>query len=263
MEPSTNPLDLSHLDLLIKHIKEAYASTTQRLAPLLHNGEITYDLLWALFKPNSVIYTTCPGTRKPRCIKYDFGEEKTVNDTEFFHIDGRCWDFNGEMLGETNLEAGITKFRGAKRINTLALFPLEYHSDKDKVKAELTKCGRKFISLKGTHHLQYKGIAFQMEKGRPKAISVNGKIMVDAQLFQKMNPNYARPSINIPQERLEDSGLSFWQVDEFEISDLVKINKVDPEEANDNDLLLCSPTVLGFSLNDKLWCKYPSSLFLL
>jgi hypothetical protein len=37
-----------------------------------------------------------------------------------------------------------------------------------------------------------------MEKGRPKAISVNGKIMVDAELFQKMNPNYTRPSINIP-----------------------------------------------------------------
>jgi hypothetical protein len=88
MDTSTN-LDLSHLDLLIKHIKEAYASTTQRLALLLHNGEITYDLLWALFKPNSVIYTTCPSTRKPRCIKYDFGEEKTIDDIEFFHINGR------------------------------------------------------------------------------------------------------------------------------------------------------------------------------
>jgi hypothetical protein len=261
MDTGTNPLDLSHLDLLIKHIKEAYASTTQRLVPLLQNGEITYDLLWALFKPNSVIYTTCPGTRKPRCIKYDFGEEKTVDETEYFHIDGRYWDFNGEMLGETELEAGITKFRGAKRINTLTLFPLEYHPDKDKVKAELMKCGRKFISLKGSHHLQYRGRAFRMEKGRPKAISMNGKIMVDAELFQKMNPNYTRPSINIPQKRPEDSGLTFWQSEE--ISDPVKINKVDPEEANDRDVLLCSPTVLGFSLNDKLWCKYPSSLFLL
>jgi hypothetical protein len=110
-------------------------------------------LLWALFKPNSVIYTTCLGTRKPRCIKYDFGEEKTVDETEYFHINGRYWDFNTEMLGETKLDAGITKFRGAKRINTLTLFLLKYHLDKDKVKAELMKCGRKFISLKGSHHL--------------------------------------------------------------------------------------------------------------
>jgi len=67
----------------------------------------------------------------------DFGEEKTVHETEYFHIDGRYWGFNGEMLGETELEAGIIKFRGTKRINTLTLFPLEYHPDKDKVKAEL------------------------------------------------------------------------------------------------------------------------------
>ena len=32
----------------------------------------------------------------------------------------------------------------------------------------------------------------------------------------------------------------------------MQINKVDLEEANDNDLLLCSSTVLGFSLNNKL-----------
>lgn len=34
-----------HLDLLIKYIKEAYESITQRLISLLENGEITYDLL--------------------------------------------------------------------------------------------------------------------------------------------------------------------------------------------------------------------------
>jgi len=39
-----------------------------------------------------------------------------------------------------------------------------------------------------------------MEKGPPNAISANGKIMVNAELFQKINPNYTRPSINIPQE---------------------------------------------------------------
>jgi len=67
-----------------------------------------------------------------------------------------------------------------------------------------------------------------------------------------MNPNYAKLSINILQERLEGSRLSFWQVNKFKISDLVKINKVDLEEANNNNLLLCSLTVLGFSLNNKL-----------
>ena len=46
--PSTS--NSVYLDLLIKHIKEAYEPTTQRLLPLLEYEEITYDLLWALFK---------------------------------------------------------------------------------------------------------------------------------------------------------------------------------------------------------------------
>jgi hypothetical protein len=94
-----------------------------------------------------------------------------------------------------------------------------------------------------------------MEKGRPKAISVNGKIMVDAKLFWRMNLNYTRPSVNIPipHKHLEGSGLSFWTSKDLTKSDpTVQINKVDPEEANDDDLLLFSPTVLGFSLNNKL-----------
>jgi hypothetical protein len=77
--------------------------------------------------------------------------------------------------------------------------------------------------------------------------------MVNAELFQKMNPNYTRLSINILCKHLKDSGISFWSSsDYFEINSVVQINKVDLEDANNNDLLLCSSTVLGFSLNNKL-----------
>src|ERR1700731_4466981 len=98
IDSDADPSSLKYLDLLIDYIKQAYESTTQRLVPLLENGEITYDLLWALFKPNSVAYATCSGTKKPRCIKYDFGEEKTVNSVEYFHIEGRYLDFDGEVF---------------------------------------------------------------------------------------------------------------------------------------------------------------------
>jgi hypothetical protein len=40
-----------HLLLLIEHLKHKYTSTLQRLESMLQHGHITYDLLWALFKP--------------------------------------------------------------------------------------------------------------------------------------------------------------------------------------------------------------------
>lgn len=65
-----------HLDLLVNCVTAIYMSTSQNLLPLLAHGEITYDLLPLLFKPNTLVYTTCFSTKKPRCVTYDSAEEK-------------------------------------------------------------------------------------------------------------------------------------------------------------------------------------------
>jgi len=118
-----------------------YANRT-RILSLLVSGEITYDLLWALFKLNTFAYTTCPGTQKLRCIKYDFGEERTTSDgVVYFHIKGRYVDFNGKVFGEVLIDTGILKFRGLKPINSLDVFPLRYHENLGHIRAELVKCG--------------------------------------------------------------------------------------------------------------------------
>lgn len=84
------PTCLKHLDLLIDFIKAIYKSTAQRLRSLWEIGEITYDLLWALFKPNFLIYSTCFGTKKSRCVIYDDGEEgETGNGLKYYKMEGR------------------------------------------------------------------------------------------------------------------------------------------------------------------------------
>jgi hypothetical protein len=185
-----------HLDLLIQHLKATYTDTRTRLLPLLISGEILYELLWALFKPNTFAYTTCPGTKKPRYIKYDFGKERTTsNRVAYFHIRGRYMDFDGKMFGEVPINTGILKFRGSKPINSLDIFPLQYHDNTDQVRAELVKCSRKFGSLNSIGHLQYSGTAFQVVREELVATSISSKIMVNAAQFQKINPNYARPRV--------------------------------------------------------------------
>jgi hypothetical protein len=67
----------------------------------------------------------CPGTKKPRYIKYDFGKERTMSDgVVYFHIKGHYVDFNGKVFGEVSIDTGILKFRGSKPINSLDVFPL-------------------------------------------------------------------------------------------------------------------------------------------
>ncbi|KAF4629406.1 hypothetical protein G7Y89_g8744 [Cudoniella acicularis] len=210
---STVPLDptcTAHLNLLIKYIETTYADTATRLLSLLTSGEITYDLLWPLFKLNATIFTTCHGTHKPRCVRYDFGEEKSSNSgSRYWNMEYRYKYFDGKEFGDVSIELQIPKFRGVKRINLLEVFPLKYHSDAAKVEAELTQNGRKFVKLIGSSYRQYQGTAFFIHKGKPVEFTVNGRVMTDTIFFRKINPNYSRLKITEPTESI--SVLDPWE----------------------------------------------------
>ena len=95
-----------------------------------------------------------------------------------------------------------------------------------------------------------------MEEGEPSRFSVNGRIMVDAAFFRKVNPNYSRPPVIEPEN--SDSGISYWTFGEFgepesEPADQIQSYAKGLADMTENDLLICCPTVLGFSLNDKIW----------
>jgi hypothetical protein len=173
-----------HLKLLVEFIEKAYMSTSQQLKVLLKHHEITYELLWALFKPNIILYTTCSGTRKPRCFKYDFSEEKKLdNGMIYYSIRCRYLDFDGKAFGEVLTKLPILKFRGTQRINTLLYFLLQFHLDKGSTMTNLIKCGRRFISMMGPHYRHCRGDAFFMQDDRPFQVSVDCRIMVNTAFF--------------------------------------------------------------------------------
>lgn len=89
-----NAIRKEYLDLLIEYIKTIYASTTHTLFSLWESKEIIYNLLWALFKPGTLVYTTCFGTKKPRCVICDSGEEKTAKfRIKYYNIECRYRGF--------------------------------------------------------------------------------------------------------------------------------------------------------------------------
>jgi hypothetical protein len=93
-------------------------------------------------------------------------------------------------LGLAAIELKISKFRRVKQINALEAFPLQYHTDAIGVQAKLLRYGRKFMRLRGAHHCYCNGKAFYKHDGELVEVRIDGRIMVDAAFFQKMNPNY-------------------------------------------------------------------------
>ena len=261
----------THVSLLLNYLKEKYADTTQNLKSLLKTGEITYDMLWALFRPNEPVFTTCHGTHKPRCVKFDFGEEKITNSGFiYWKLECRYLDFDGKEYGNIPIELGIPKFRGAKRISLLETFPLQHHPESLKVKADLIENGRKFMSLNGSHHRTYNGLAFFMDDGVPVEFNVDGRVMIDAKFFQKINPNYSRLKITEPINSLAEIDLFDNWLDISNICDpasdydqvgsqasgpVTSRSTVNLADVSEDDFLICCPTVRGFSFADKQWGK--------
>jgi hypothetical protein len=171
-EDRCDPSYLERFTLLVDFVKTTYASTTERITALLQGHEITYGLLWALFKPKMVVYTTCFSSGKPRCVKYHFGEERKLDKRggiilSWCHYVG----FDNKAFGETSIELAISSFRGTKGFDFPDAFPLEYHPNKVQVIADLVDCGRKFAFLMGIRHHQYRGDAFYMRRGQPIKVS--------------------------------------------------------------------------------------------
>ena len=64
------------------------------LYPMLENGLITFELLWALWKPNTLAFTTTYGSPdEPRVFKVEMAEKHHgIMKGEYYYIEGKVWD---------------------------------------------------------------------------------------------------------------------------------------------------------------------------
>jgi len=321
----SSPKTITHLRLLIEYIQADYGDIQKRLFPMLANTEITFELLWALFLPNSLLFTIDPGSGEDRMIKLDWVELRETPDRgKFYQLDCHYVEFDGKIFGEAACTLEVPEFRGVRKIDQLGVYPIQYHAKEDALKQKLIERGKKFCELKGMHYRMYKGIAyFKKKKGFVK-VNINGRVMVDPLTFRRVNPNYRLAPVkdfdaggskprNDEESEFDDccGGLPGDDDDDdddfnsaapvattsrlksalrsaaaarrrYTIDALGKVRLIrkeaaekivatgtntspdgevqpdgglNPENMTEEDLLLCSPTVLGFSFSDKLWVE--------
>ncbi|KAF3398203.1 hypothetical protein F1880_005613 [Penicillium rolfsii] len=249
-----------HLRLLVHHLKQAYASISQRLESMLQHGHITYDLLWALFKPGCHVYTTCIGTKEPRCVKFDAGEEISQNDETWFNLECRFLDYDGVKFGEAGIFLRVPKFRGSKPIATLEAYPLCHHPSHDQVRKDLVERGQRFRDLAGSHIQHGKGSAFFVNKGKIFKININSRVAVDAAFFHEMQPNYSRPSLRDLGVK-DKGGIAVFDIGAILMEDREREKErmqgdgVDAQKLSEADFLVACPTVCCFSFKDKMFLE--------
>jgi hypothetical protein len=252
-------IQMRHLRLLIDHLENEYASVSQRLGSMLQHGQITYGLLWALFKPGSHVFATCFGTKEPRCVIFDAGEEITQNDETWFNLECRFIDYDGVKFGEAGIFLRVAKFRGSKPIESLEAFPLRHHQSHEQVRKDLVGRGHKFLEFAGSHIRHCKGSAFFMSKGKVVKVKIDSRVTVDTAFFHDMQPNYSRPSLRDLGVKEKD-GIQVFDIDAMFMEDREREKErmrgdgVDARKLSEADLLVACPTVCCFSFKEKIFC---------
>lgn len=83
-------LKIAHVKVMLKYLDKDYAKIKKTLYPMLESGLITFDLLWALYKPNTLAFTTTYGTiEQPRVFKVEYAEKEcSFQRGEWYCIEG-------------------------------------------------------------------------------------------------------------------------------------------------------------------------------
>jgi len=118
--------------LLLKFLDEDYTSVRKALKPMLKAGTITFDLVWALFKPNTIAFTPTYGNKDdPRCFRVEsnYEYESWLTQAKSLVVDGKYLEYDGKSFGLGDHQVQIQAFKGHKKITSLAAYPLEYHKD--------------------------------------------------------------------------------------------------------------------------------------
>lgn len=187
----TDPMTKSHLDLLYDALQAELKPVIQRHKDLVRHKAIDFDILWTLFTPGSMMFSHDNGHDR----LYETGDYDYWTDLSGKKFTIRCemieWD--GDKFGKVALSENISKFKGTRQITTLPSYPLRFHPKAEEIKAKCIARGRRFQELAGVHCKDYKGTGVEFTKYMVQTVQskrhIEGRIMLDEELFSKFNPD--------------------------------------------------------------------------
>ncbi|PVI01842.1 hypothetical protein DM02DRAFT_654094 [Periconia macrospinosa] len=304
---------IAQCKLLLRYIDEDYKDIRKTLKPMLKAGTITYNLVWALFKPNTIIYTPTYGNKDdPRCFKVDYCyEEEDWFGNKKWNIEGRYLEYDGKVFGLGDHFVQINSFKGPRRIANIGAYPLSFYKDPEALREQLIERGKKFVALQGMNYRFQKGLAYMKVRRVVMKFNINGRVMIDPALFRRLNANYPLSYIKADdlshededEDSDSDEGCSDCGCDSNSDSDnesdtdqpkgrvvmwknkegkryLIRLPAsssgpdissqqldvvADTEDSEcehskhvftEEELLIASPVVLGFSFSEKAWVEF-------
>ncbi|KAF8148667.1 P-loop containing nucleoside triphosphate hydrolase protein [Crassisporium funariophilum] len=273
---------INSVNLLTSTIASDYRVTLATIQRLTSHSEITFELLFAILVPRSLMVARCAITGLPRLFKMTSWNRTVIEGKPMFQLNLESVDLvdrpmtHSVVVGKVQTTIFIRPFRGTVKIDTLDAYPIHFHADEDSLREMVAKRGKKWVSLIGMHHKQFDGIAALKCGDKLLRHNVRSRIMIDRATFRRLNSNYQLPTPVPPkvEDNSDVAGSSRFgltpPIDMYgnptpppvnlNVSDhLVQTQSADDTadvEMTEEDLLLTPTVVFGFSLGDKVWLEF-------
>ncbi|KAK3372305.1 P-loop containing nucleoside triphosphate hydrolase protein [Podospora didyma] len=186
-KPDLDPKIKEHLVVLRDILVYEIGDSIKAFEDYVKNGVVTFGHLWMIFQPGAIIVSEYKG---PMSAFELVETEYMANQCgKFLELRADCVDYGGKTFGRYQETIVISEFIGAKKINSLNVYPWVFHANPDKLAADLTKRGELWESLAGYHYKSYSGKAVTWDReGKEVQIQISGRIIVDTESFNRCSP---------------------------------------------------------------------------
>ena len=212
---------------------------------------ITYDKLWTLFPPGTIVYSKLLGQNRAFRAVSNYYDSSELNPALCMQTD--YVDFNGDSVGTRRLELHLPKYPGNRGLSELDLLPIDMLDDAADLKEELRARGRRFESFFGQHYQRYDGIAIKKTPQGYARFTVAGRVMIDCKTYLRLEttegfiPTAIGESAKLERSRKRAAGnLVFVAAD--------GTPKLPP--LSEEDAMLTTATVRGYSFAEKKFLEF-------
>ncbi|KAL9625328.1 MAG: hypothetical protein Q9160_000391 [Pyrenula sp. 1 TL-2023] len=257
---------------------------------LQRQNTITFDALWTIFPPGSMVYGRLFLRSHQIFIVEDNltpwpRDDRSRRSTAPLVWKLNCWtyDFTGKEFRRRVVTLRFEEFEGTKPISSLPYYPLEAHKDRKEIEAQLLARGKLFKTYctadEDERMYNYNGEAVFDKKGfrdvqasrnegdsyipdyasQMKYSQVNSDVMVDFDSYYKYGLAVSQIGSTTVDEEIYDCQCPECSSNKT-LQERFKphydgMKGAEGEEWDNLQFMLCPPRVLGYALKDKQWAQ--------
>ncbi|KAK7738604.1 hypothetical protein SLS62_011355 [Diatrype stigma] len=255
---------LGYLKLLLDWIDRAFedAFKAHRRFQSSEPKPISYENLWTIFKPGTLVYNRMLGQHRAfKLTRFAYEDDREP----CLALRAQYVDFDGTKFGTLKTWIRIPRYSGTMRCAELNAMPLDCHPSAERIRAELLARGRRFQELTGQHFRHYRGTAIMkngedQQGARHGKFHVDGRVVIDCKTYLQWETNHEIDLEDLDRTEAAKRQRTMLQWNEEaeagEAGAGAEKEKLLFDELLEEDLLVATSTVRGFDFADRAFREF-------